>query len=79
MPEEHPTYRELDVIAIPEDVPDVGIRAGDLGTIVDVFPGGHLTVEVIDGQGRTLGLLDLHHGPPLEVVGRWPMLGQGET
>lgn len=79
MGEEHPTFRELDVIAIPEDVPDVGIKAGDPGTIVDVFPGGHLTVEVIDGQGRTLALLDLQYGPPLEVVGRWPGVGRGET
>ncbi|MDP9479239.1 MAG: DUF4926 domain-containing protein [Actinomycetota bacterium] len=71
MGEEHPTYRELDVIAIPEDVPDAGIKAGDLGTIVDVLPGGHLTVEVIDEEGRTLDLLNLHYGPPLKIVGRW--------
>ncbi len=71
MGEEHPTYREFDVIAIPADVPDVGIKAGDRGTVVDVLPGGIFTVDVSDEEGRTLDMLDLHYGPPLKIVGRW--------
>ncbi len=71
MGEEHPTYREFDVISVPEDLPDAGIRAGDRGTIVDMT-GGILTVDVVDPEtGRTLDMLDLHYGPPLKIVGRW--------
>ncbi len=53
MGEEHPTYRELDVVAIPEDIPDAGIKAGDLGAVVDMT-GGHL-------DGRRCGSRDRPH------------------
>ncbi len=72
MGEEHPTFRELDVITIPEDVPAVGIRAGDEGAIVDIAPDGTLTVDVVESEtGRTLDVLYLDPGPPLRIVGRW--------
>lgn len=73
MDQEHHTYRELDVIAVPEDVPDAGIRAGDRRTIVDMT-GGILTVDVVEPEtGRTLDVLylDPSEAPPLKLVGRW--------
>ncbi len=72
MRKEHPTYRELDVIAVPEDVPEAGIKAGDqVGTIVDMT-GGILEVDVVEPEtGRTLDVLYLDPGPPLKIVGRW--------
>ncbi len=66
-------YRELDVIAVPEDVPEAGIKAGDHGTIVDMT-GGILEVDVVEPEtGRTLDVLNLDPGPPLRIVGRWGM------
>lgn len=66
------TYKELDVIAVPEDVPEAGIRAGDKGAVVDVAPDGTLTVDVVDpATGRTLDMLFVEPGPPLRIAGRW--------
>jgi hypothetical protein len=75
MDEEHTTYREFDVIAVPEDVPEAGIRAGDTGAIVDMT-GGILEVDVVEPEtGRTLDVLylDPSEAPPLKIVGRWRM------
>jgi hypothetical protein len=69
-------YQELDVIRVPEDVPEAGIRAGDEGAIVDIAPDGTLTVDVVEPEtGRTLDMLFVEPGPPLRVVGRWRVNG----
>ncbi len=65
-------YKELDVIAVPEDVPEAGIRKGDKGAVVDVAPDGILTVDVVDpATGRTLDMLFVAPGPPPRIAGRW--------
>lgn len=64
-------YEELEVIKLPEDVPEIGVRAGHPATIVDVHPGGLLTVDVSDGEGHTLDLLDVATAPDLKIIGRW--------
>ena len=49
-----------DVVELAEDLPDEGLRAGTLGTIVDDYPGSaDFEVEFADGDGRTLALLTL--------------------
>ena len=69
-------YEELDVIRIPEDVPEAGIRAGDLGAVVDIAPDGTLIVDVVDPKtGSTLDVLLLEPGPPLRITGRWGIDG----
>ncbi len=74
---ERTRYRELDVIAVPEDLPDVGIEAGDEGAkFVDIAPDGTLAVDVVEPEtGRTLDVLHLDpsEAPPLKLVGRWRM------
>ena len=66
------SYRELDVIAVPEDVPETGIKAGDQGTVIVIFgTGGTLLVDVADEDGRTLDMLFMEPGPPLKIVERW--------
>lgn len=64
-------YEELEVIELPSDVPEIGVRAGHRATIVDKMSDGVLTVEVSDGEGRTLDLLDVQTTPELKVIGRW--------
>lgn len=72
MAEAKRTYKELDVIAIPEDVPEVGIKAGTLGAVVDVMPDGTLVVDVVDKEtGRTIDMLYVAPEPEPRVVGRW--------
>jgi len=50
MPELH------DVVRVREDLPDLRLRAGDVGTVVLVFtePAPAFEVEFADDQGRTL-------------------------
>ncbi len=69
---ERDSYKERDVIAVPEGVPEAGIEAGDEAAVVDIAPDGTLTVDVVDPKtGRTLDVLNLDPGPPITIVGRW--------
>ncbi len=62
-PKTRTTYEELETVAIPEDVPALGIEAGALGTVVTVYSGGRmLDVEVSRKDGTTVGFLDLKVG-----------------
>ncbi|MEJ7840391.1 MAG: DUF4926 domain-containing protein [Rubrobacter sp.] len=54
------TYRELEMVAIPEDIPELGIEAGTMGTIATVYDDGRmLDVEVSRKDGATTGFVDL--------------------
>jgi hypothetical protein len=72
MSETRHTYRELEVVPLPDGVPELGIEAGTMGTIVDVLAEGRLvTVDVVDDDGCTLDLIDVYLEPEPHVVGRW--------
>ncbi|MBA2712476.1 MAG: DUF4926 domain-containing protein [Rubrobacteraceae bacterium] len=64
-------YSELDTIEVPEDVPEVGIKSGAVGTIVDIAPSGILAVEVVEESGATVEILDVDPEPAPRVIGRW--------
>ncbi len=54
------TYRELEMVAIPESVPELGIEAGTMGTIATIYDDGRmLDVEVSREDGVTIGFVDL--------------------
>jgi hypothetical protein len=54
------TYRELDTVRIPEDVPELGVAAGDAGVISAVWADGRmLDVEVPREGGASAGFVDL--------------------
>ncbi len=72
------TYHELDTIEVPEDVPEVGIKSGAVGTIVDIAPSGILAVEVVEESGATVEILDVDPEPTPHVIGRWHV-GRGEA
>ena len=63
--------KELDVVALTEDVPTHGLRRGQVGTIVCEMGADAFEVEFIDNEGRTYALLPLrsnqlmplHHSP----------------
>jgi hypothetical protein len=71
-------YRELDIIEVPEDVPEAGIESGAVGTIVDISPSGILVVEVVEKNGTTTEILDVDPEPTPHVIGRWH-IGRGEA
>jgi hypothetical protein len=53
--------RELDVVALATDLPDDGLRAGDVGTVVHIFdkPCSAYEVEFADSDGTTIAMLTL--------------------
>ena len=65
-PKTHTTYRELDVVPIPQDIPELGIEAGRRGTVDTVYTDGRgsrgLYVEVSREDGTTVGFVDLEVG-----------------
>ncbi len=51
--------REHDLVVLRRDKEEWGLEAGDVGTVVLVYPQGGYMVEFVDHEGNTLALLDL--------------------
>lgn len=51
--------RELDTVVLLRNLPEVGLRAGDLGAVVQVYAGDAVEVEFVTASGRTLALQTL--------------------
>ena len=49
----------LETVVLVRDVPAHGLRAGDLGAIVEVHPPDTLEVEFVTASGRTTALVSL--------------------
>lgn len=49
----------LDVVALTEDLPEEGLRRGQVGTIVEDLAPGIYEVEFSDNMGRTYAMLAL--------------------
>ena len=50
---------ELEVLSLQEDLPELGLKRGDLGTAVYVYPDGNCEVEFVSSSGQTIALLTL--------------------
>jgi hypothetical protein len=53
------TFRELDTVVLIRDLPEAGLRNGDLGAVVQVYGNEALEVEFVTASGRTQALLTL--------------------
>ncbi len=53
------TFKLLDVVVLTRDLPEEGLRAGDLGAVVQVYPPDGLEVEFVEAIGRTQALIEL--------------------
>jgi len=53
------SYSILDTVVLAHDLPEHGLRAGDLGAVVDVYGTDGLEVEFVTAAGRTEALLTL--------------------
>ena len=49
----------LETVVLVRDVPANGLRAGDLGAVVEVHPPDTLEVEFVTASGRTTALVSL--------------------
>ncbi|MFC1937635.1 DUF4926 domain-containing protein [Chloroflexota bacterium] len=52
-------FEKLEIVVLAHDIPRHGLRAGDLGTVVEIYPGGGVEVEFVRGSGVTQALLTL--------------------
>jgi Domain of unknown function (DUF4926) len=66
----------LDTVALLENIPDLSLYRGQVGTIVEVYEPEVFEVEFVDIQGRTYALetlnskqlILLHHQPLLATA-----------
>ena len=49
----------FDIVALTEDVPEHGLRRGQVGAIVEVLGPDAFMVEFVDNNGRTYATLSL--------------------
>lgn len=52
-------FHELDTVVLTRDLPESGLRAGDLGAVVQVYSAEAVEVEFVTAAGRTQALLTL--------------------
>jgi len=50
----------LDTVVLARDLPEKGLRAGDLGAVVEVYEPDGLHVEFVSASGRTVALVTLN-------------------
>ncbi len=50
---------ELEVVVLAHDLPEHKLKAGDVGTVVGIYPGGKIEVEFVKLSGQTQALLPL--------------------
>lgn len=53
------TFAALDTVVLVRDLPEHGLKAGDLGAVVEVYPPDGLEVEFVTASGRTTALVTL--------------------
>ena len=52
-------FELLEVVVLSRDLPEFELRAGDAGTIVEVYDDSNFEVEFIEASGNTRALLTL--------------------
>jgi hypothetical protein len=50
----------LSIVALTEDLPEKGLRRGQVGTVVEILAPNVFEVEFSDDEGRTYAMLALH-------------------
>jgi hypothetical protein len=53
------TFALLDTVVLNRDLPEHGLRAGDLGAVVEVYSAEGLEVEFVRASGQTKALVTL--------------------
>ena len=52
-------FKLLDTVVLDRDLPDRGLRRGDLGAVVQIYEPDGLEVEFVTASGRTQALVTL--------------------
>ena len=56
------TLKNLECVVLKRDVPESGLRKGDVGTVVETYPNGGLEVEFVTATGSTVAVVTLNEG-----------------
>ncbi|MBK7581917.1 MAG: DUF4926 domain-containing protein [Myxococcales bacterium] len=72
------TFKLLDTVVLERDLPDAGLRRGDLGAVVEVYEPDGLEVEFVAASGRTQALVtlresDLRHVDDRDLIAVRPL------
>ncbi len=54
-----PQFKELDTVVLARDLPEAGLKVGDLGAIVMVYSADAIEVKFVTAAGGTQALLTL--------------------
>lgn len=52
-------FKLLDTVVLDRDLPEVGLRRGDLGAVVELYDHDGLEVEFVAASGRTQAVVTL--------------------
>jgi len=63
-------FKQLDTVVLDRDLPQHGLRRGDLGAVVEVYEPDGLEVEFVTASGKTEALLTLKVGDVRSVGDR---------
>ena len=55
-------FKELETVVLNRDLPEQGLRRGDLGAVVQVYEPDGLEVEFVSASGKTEALVTLKVG-----------------
>jgi hypothetical protein len=53
------TFKELDTVVLKRDLPESGLRAGDLGVVVHIHSPDDFEVEFVRASGHTQAVVTL--------------------
>ncbi len=53
-------FKALDTVVLNKDMPEAGLKEGDLGAVVQVYEPDGLEVEFVTAAGRTQALVTLN-------------------
>ena len=60
-------FKLLDTVVLTHDIPEAGLRRGDLGAIVELHSPASMEVEFVAASGKTQALLTLESRDVREV------------
>ncbi len=64
------SFKLLDTVVLERDLPEAGLRSGDLGAVVEVYEPDGLEVEFVAASGRTQALVTLRESDVRHVDDR---------
>ena len=64
-------FQELDTVVLTHDMPEYGLKRGDIGAVVHCYEdGAAFEVEFVTADGRTVALLTLEQADIRPISGR---------